>query len=140
MHRQIKYKSDEANRKTKLIPAYTFEEAFNNIILFINKTINDDEIQIIIKETIEDYKNDKKIETILKYDENNLFSEVNNRYGCLLEETDINNIKEFFKNLLIEKKNFWELCETDNSMKGIDDDELILPKPIFYLKGVSLDS
>ena len=139
VHRQLKYKSDEANRKAKLIPSYTFEEAFNNIILFINKTINDDDLQNIIKETIEDYKNDTKIEEILKYDENNLFSKVNNGYRCLLEETDINNIKDFLKDLLIKDKKFWELCETNNSMKGIDEEGLILPKPIFCFKGKSLD-
>ena len=137
VHRNIKYSSTESNRKAKLIPTYSFEEAFKNIKLFINTTIKDNEIQVLIKDTIDDYIKDSEIENILKYDETNLFLKKNNEYHALLTESDINNLEQFFKDIKVGNKTFCELCETKKWTKGIGD--IILDKPIFHYKGNRLD-
>ena len=136
VHRNIKYSSPESNRKVKLIPTYSFEEAFKNIKLFINSTIKDNEIQVLIKDTIDDYIKDSVIENILKYDETNLFLKKNNEYHALLTESDINNLEQFFKDIKVGNKTFCELCETKKWTKGIGD---ILEKPVFHYKGNRLD-
>ena len=133
VHRNIKYSSPESNRKAKLIPTYSFEEAFKNIKLFINSTIKDNEIQVLIKDTIDDYIKDLEIENILKYDETNLFLKNNNEYHALLTESDINNLEQFFKDIKVGNKTFCELCETKKWTKGIGD--IILEKPVFHYKG-----
>ena len=137
VHRNIKYSSTESNRKAKLIPTYSFEEAFKNIKLFINTTIKDNEIQVLIKDTIDDYIKDSEIENILKYDETNLFLKNNNEYHALLTESDINNLEQFFKDIKVGNKTFCELCETKKWTKGIGD--IILEKPVFHYKGNRLD-
>lgn len=137
VHRNIKYSSPESNRKAKLIPTYSFEEAFKNIKLFINTTIKDNEIQVLIKDTIDDYIKDSVIENILKYDETNLFLKKNNEYHALLTESDINNLEQFFKDIKVGNKTFCELCETKKWTKGIGD--IILEKPVFHYKGNRLD-
>ena len=137
VHRNIKYSSPESNRKAKLIPTYSFEEAFKNIKLFINTTIKDNEIQVLIKDTIDDYIKDSEIENILKYDETNLFLKNNNEYHALLTESDINNLEQFFKDIKVGNKTFCELCETKKWTKGIGD--IILEKPVFHYKGNRLD-
>ena len=137
VHRNIKYSSPESNRKAKLIPTYSFEEAFKNIKLFINSTIKDNEIQVLIKDTIDDYIKDSVIENILKYDETNLFLKKNNEYHALLTESDINNLEQFFKDIKVGNKTFCELCETKKWTKGIGD--IILEKPVFHYKGNRLD-
>ena len=137
VHRNIKYSSTESNRKAKLIPTYSFEEGFKNIKLFINSTIKDNEIQVLIKDTIDDYIKDSVIENILKYDETNLFLKKNNEYHALLTESDINNLEQFFKDIKVGNKTFCELCETKKWTKGIGD--IILDKPIFHYKGNRLD-
>ena len=137
VHRNIKYSSPESNRKAKLIPTYSFEEAFKNIKLFINSTIKDNEIQVLIKDTIDDYIKDSEIENILKYDETNLFLKKNNEYHALLTESDINNLEQFFKDIKVGNKTFCELCETKKWTKGIGD--IILEKPVFHYKGNRLD-
>ena len=137
VHRNIKYSSPESNRKAKLIPTYSFEEAFKNIKLFINSTIKDNEIQVLIKDTIDDYIKDSEIENILKYDETNLFLKNNNEYHALLTESDINNLEQFFKDIKVGNKTFCELCETKKWTKGIGD--IILEKPVFHYKGNRLD-
>ena len=137
VHRNIKYSSPESNRKVKLIPTYSFEEAFKNIKLFINTTIKDNEIQVLIKDTIDDYIKDSVIENILKYDETNLFLKKNNEYHALLTESDINNLEQFFKDIKVGNKTFCELCETKKWTKGIGD--IILEKPVFHYKGNRLD-
>ena len=137
VHRNIKYSSPESNRKDKLIPTYSFEEAFKNIKLFINSTIKDNEIQVLIKDTIDDYIKDSEIENILKYDETNLFLKNNNEYHALLTESDINNLEQFFKDIKVGNKTFCELCETKKWTKGIGD--IILEKPVFHYKGNRLD-
>ena len=137
VHRNIKYSSPESNRKVKLIPTYSFEEAFKNIKLFINSTIKDNEIQVLIKDTIDDYIKDSVIENILKYDETNLFLKKNNEYHALLTESDINNLEQFFKDIKVGNKTFCELCETKKWTKGIGD--IILEKPVFHYKGNRLD-
>ena len=136
VHRNIKYSSPESNRKVKLIPTYSFEEAFKNIKLFINSTIKDNEIQVLIKDTIDDYIKDSVIENILKYDETNLFLKNNNEYHALLTESDINNLEQFFKDIKVGNKTFCELCETKKWTKGIGD--IILEKPVFHYKGNKL--
>ena len=137
VHRNIKYSSPESNRKAKLIPTYSFEEAFKNIKLFINSTIKDNEIQVLIKDTIDDYIKDSEIENILKYDETNLFLKKNNEYHALLTESDINNLEQFFKDIKVGNKTFCELCETKKWTKGVGD--IILEKPVFHYKGNRLD-
>ena len=121
VHRNIKYSSPESNRKVKLIPTYSFEEAFKKIKLFINITIKDNEIQVLIKDTIDDYIKDSEIENIMKYDETNLFLKNNNEYHALLTKSDINNLEQFFKDIKVGNKTFSELCETKKWTKGIGD-------------------
>lgn len=77
----------------------------------------------------------------MKYDENNLFSKKNKQYQCILKENDINNIKVFLKDIVVENREFRELCETNNNMKGIDKDEdgIFVPKPILNFKGKRLN-
>ena len=137
LYRNIKYSSPESNRKAKLIPTYSFEKAFKNLKLFINSTIKDNEIQVLIKDTIDDYIKDSVIENILKYDETNLFLKKNNEYHALLTESDINNLEQFFKDIKVGNKTFCELCETKKWTKGIGD--IILEKPVFHYKGNRLD-
>lgn len=136
IHREIKFNSNEANNKLKLIPEYTFKEKFTNLICFINKTIKDSEIQEDIKQTIDDYKADTEIMNYVKYDEQNLFVKNNSVFETILKEKDITDVQEFLKKIDIETNSFAKLCEEKNWKKKINKENL--QKPVFFKDGVNL--
>ena len=139
IRREIKFKSPEANKKLRLIPEYTFNEKFTNLIFFINNTIKDSDIQIAIQETIDEYTSDSDIFDNIKYKEDNLFTKKNGIYETILKEKDIEDIKKFLLEIKIDNKQFDELCEKkDWKNYGKKGKEENIIKPQFYKGGEKL--
>ena len=139
LHREIKFKSNEANKKLKLIPGYTFDDKFNNLILFINSTIKDPQIQEAIKQNIEDYKLDTEIMNHIKYEDKNLFMENTSKFETILKEKDILDVKEFLMSIKVDDNSFIKLCEEKKWRNYTNEkEEENLPKPIFYKDGANL--
>ena len=139
IHREIKFKSPEANKKLRLIPEYTFNEKFTNLIFFINNTIKDSDIQIAIQETIDEYSSDSGIFDNIKYKEDNLFFKINGTYEPILKEKDIEDVKKFLLDIKIDNKKFDELCEKKDWKKyGKKGEEEKLITPQFFKGGEKL--
>ena len=109
VHRDAKNPIAESG-KIKILGKYEFSEYFQNLIIFLNKTIKDKGIQTIINQTIVDYKKESVPEN-LEYKKENLFIENNGILEPILTEKDIRVIFNYLNNIKIKDKNFATLCE-----------------------------
>ena len=109
VHRDAKNPIAESG-KIKILGKYEFSEYFQNLIIFLNKTIKHKGIQTIINQTIVDYKKES-IPKNLEYKKDNLFIENNGILEAILTEQDIREIFSYLKNIKIKDKNFATLCE-----------------------------
>ena len=134
LNRQLKIKDinqDMDDQKTiRLIPESSFDSFFSNLGEFIEKTIYENQIQLLVAQAIEDYMNDQKLTEELRYKEGAIFKENNKVFNPILKRKDIDSIHNFLKHIKINDKGFDELCE-EKIWKDEFYDEIV-PKPNFY--------
>ena len=131
VHRDVKDAITESSN-IKILGKYQFKEYFQNLKLFLSKTIKDKGIQAIINQTISDYKKES-VPKNLEYKIENLFTEENGILESVLNEQDIESIFNYFDHITIKDKKFSSLCEdkfwTNNEF---------FEKKEFFLNGESL--
>ena len=106
----ISINEDDKNA-LKIIPNQTFDLFFNSLETFVEKAKLNKQIQELISPTIEDYLKDESLSEELKYKEGKIFKENQNKFVPILNKDDIAAIFNFLKGIIINGKEFVELCE-----------------------------
>ena len=128
LHREFAIKEiniDENDEKAlKFIPETSFNSFFRHLGDFIDKTIYENQIQILISKAIEDYMDDTKLSDELKYQKGKIFEDDGRTFRPILKKEDIIMISDFLKNIKFRGKGFDELCENWK-----DENHEIIPIP-----------
>ena len=114
LHREFAIKEiniDENDAKAlKFKPETSFNSFFRHLCDFIDKTIYENQIQILISKAIEDYMDDTKLSDELKYQKGKISEDDSSIFRPILKKEDIM-ISNFLKNIKFRGKRFDELCE-----------------------------
>ena len=102
------------NNSLKFIPKTSFDSFFKNLEYFIEKTVNENEIQLLISTAINDYIKDKDLKDELKYQPGKIFKnsiiEGKNYFESVVKKEDINNMFNFLKSIKFNGEDFAKLC------------------------------
>ena len=126
LHRKLQIKA-QASQTINFIPKYTFDDCFDNLIIFIESIIYKEDVQMAIHETIKDMNKDTSIHDSLKYKDGNIFKKNNSGYAPIMSKNEIYQVRDFLKAIKIDGKEFPKLCESKvwNNFEDVQ-------KPIFY--------
>ena len=93
-----------------LIPDFDFEQSFDTLEYYIENSINNNQIKAAMEIVYDEkYIKDDKLGPV-KDSDNKVIKKGQNGIQILVDKKDIEEVKNYFKNIKIDNKSFVKLC------------------------------